>query len=131
MTCTPLPPLAGRAILVVEDEYFQAEDMAQALARAGARLVGPYPAISAAIKALQSDPVLDAAVLDVNLRGQDVFPLAEMLASRSIPFIFATGYDRDILPEEYRHARVLEKPFEVEQLIAGLADICASGGKDP
>ena len=131
MTCTPSPPLAGRTILVVEDEYFQAEDMAQALAQAGARLVGPYPAVSAAIEALQSDLVIDAAVLDVNLRGQNVFPLAEVLARRGIPFVFATGYDRGVLPQDYRQAWVLEKPFEVRQLIAGLADICEGGGKDP
>lgn len=131
MSQAQAPPLDGRTILVVEDEYLQAEDLVQALEGAGARLVGPWPVVSVAMAAVEAAPALDAAVLDINLRGQDVYALAGMLAGRGIPFLFATGYDRRILPQEYREVPVLEKPFKIERLVAALADLCASGRKDP
>ncbi len=124
------PPLEGRTIMIVEDEYFQAEDMGQALVQAGAHLVGPCASIPAAWGMLPSASVIDAAVLDINLRGQDVFPFAEKLADLGIPFLFATGYDRGVVPEAYRDAMLIEKPFGSSQLINALANICASPRPD-
>ena len=119
-------PLAGKTILVVEDEYFQAEDLEQALVKAGARLAGPCPSVAAGRIALDGEPI-DAAVLDINLGGEDVYALAEILDTRKIPFLFATGYDRASLPRSYRGIPVLEKPFGIEQLLDALVGLCESG----
>ena len=74
MTAAPHQPgsLSGRSVLVVEDEFFQAKDLAQALANAGARLVGPFPSLKTAMEALEEEPSVDVAVLDINLRGRAV-----------------------------------------------------------
>jgi len=121
--------LQGRAVLVVEDEYLQAEDMVQALGEAGARVIGPFPIAASAIKAMRSETGIDAAVLDINLRGNDVFTLAWLLHENSTPFMFASGYDRKVLPEDYRDVPLLEKPFALEQLIGTPTKIC--DGKKP
>ncbi|WP_333683707.1 response regulator [Pontibaca methylaminivorans] len=120
-------PLAGKTILVVEDEYFQAEDLEQALVKAGARLAGPCPSVAAGRIALEDGGPVDAAVLDINLGGEDVYALAEILNSREIPFLFATGYDRASLPRSYRGIPVLEKPFGIEQLLDVLVGLCERG----
>ena len=117
--------LQGRNIMVVEDEFFQAKDMAAALREAGALLVGPFPSLIATMQALQEGATVDAAVLDINLRGQAVYEVADMLAERGIPFLFATGYDTNLLPEAYRTRPVCTKPFRIESLLAAVADLCA------
>lgn len=119
--------LRGSAIMVVEDEYFQAEDLALALSEAGARLVGPFPTVEVALAALAQEDRIDAAVLDVNLRGAAVSPVAEALVARGIPFLFATGYDREMIPTPFHHATICEKPFDSETLIDAVAGLCLRG----
>ena len=97
-------------VLVVEDEYALAEDIRRELVEAGAVVVGPVPTIGKAMRLVQSEPRLDCAVLDINLGGEMVFPLAEALRARSIPFLFATGYDSGRTPEAYKDIPCLEKP---------------------
>lgn len=116
--------LAPRRVLVVEDEYFLADDMARALRSLGAEVVGPVATCDRAIAALGAGPV-DAAVLDINLRGQMVFPLADLLIARSVPFVFATGYDRAAVPAAYQHVPRWEKPFDADALARALPGIVA------
>ena len=133
MTAAPHPvaPLEGRSILVVEDEFFQAKDLAQALANAGARLVGPFPSLNATMEALEVSPPVDAAVLDINLRGRAVYEVADLLAERGIPFLFATGYDEDLVPANHRGRPFLTKPFRIESLLVAVAGLCTEpSGED-
>jgi CheY-like chemotaxis protein len=112
--------LAGRRILVVEDEYLIADDLCEALSSAGAEIVGPIPTVSGAIACIAEDQRLDAAVLDVNLRGVMIFPVADALNARGIPFVFATGYDDAAIPERFADAQRLRKPAGTGSVAAAL-----------
>ena len=107
--------LAGRRVLVVEDEYFLADDMAQALRKLGAEIVGPVPTLDKALALLAAEPI-DAAVLDINLKGQTVYPVADALIERGVPFVFATGYSQAEVPPTYRDVPRWEKPFNPQDL---------------
>ncbi len=106
-------------MLIVEDEYFLADDMAQVLQKFGAQVVGPVPTPDKALALLADEPV-DAAILDINLKGQLVFPVADALRELSVPFVFATGYDETAVPEAYRDVPRWEKPFKPEDLAKAL-----------
>ena len=123
--------LQGRSIMVVEDEFFQAKDLARALTDAGASLVGPFSSVNAALEALDDGSALDAAVLDINLRGRAVYDVADRLAERGIPFVFATGYDPELLPASHQARPVCTKPFRIESLMSAVADLCASLAAPP
>jgi len=82
-------------------------------------IVGPFPRIEPALKAAREE-ALDAAILDVNLAGERVDPIAKALAERNIPFLFTTGYDRSMLPAAHADRPALTKPFKPAQLISGL-----------
>lgn len=113
--------LTGQRILVVEDEYFLASDMAAALRKLGAEVVGPVPTKDKALALLGSDQKIDAAVLDINLKGQLVFPVADALIARGVPFVFTTGYDQKAIPPAYQSIRRWEKPFDPRELVRALA----------
>jgi len=103
-------------VLVVEDEYFLADDMSRALASLGAEIVGPVPTRDQALALLTSDERIDAAVLDINLRGEMVFAVADVLRERGVPFVFATGYDKTAVPPNYQEVPRWEKPFDPSAL---------------
>ncbi len=114
-------PSAGLCVMVVEDEslvLFNLEDM---LAEMGCTIVGPAMRLEEAQALARSTMEADVALLDVNLGGQQVFPVAEILAGRGIPFVFATGYGREGLPEEWRGRPVLPKPYTEQELASALA----------
>jgi DNA-binding response OmpR family regulator len=106
--------LSGRRILIVEDEYLLADDLRNALAGAGAEVLGPVPSVGDAEVLLASSGEIDAAVLDINLRGEPVFPFADTLRERGVPFAFATGYDRSAVPERFADTPRVEKPFKAQ-----------------
>ena len=83
----PAQSICGRRILVVEDEVFIAEDLKRILEENGAVVLGPSMTVAGAMK-LATSELLDAAILDVGLRGEDVTAVAAVLASRAIPFVF-------------------------------------------
>lgn len=113
-------------ILVVEDEYFVAADLALALARVGAQVVGPVSTEEEALALLDAGERIDAAVLDINLRGEMVYPLADALRERGVPFVFATGYGASILPMRFRSVPRWEKPFDYQALAQSIPDILAA-----
>lgn len=104
--------LSGKRILVIEDEYFIASDLKRALTAAGAEVAGPSGRVSEGL-ALSAGPHLDAALLDVNLEGEFSFAIADELAARGVPYVFVTGYDDWSLPEAYRAAPRVAKPFQL------------------
>jgi DNA-binding response OmpR family regulator len=112
--------LAGLRVLIVEDRYLIAQEMAEALIAVGAKVVGPARNLTDAADLL-ADHAVDLALLDVNLDGELVFPLADVLADRNLPFVFLTGYDFDLLPPEWRDRPQLTKPVSGRVLIEELA----------
>jgi CheY-like chemotaxis protein len=109
-------PLAGRRILVVEDEYFLADDIVRALSALGARIVGPYGGLDEAVGIVDREIVIDAAIMDINLRDEMAFPLARALRARRIPLIFTTGYDRSSIEAEFQDVLVWSKPLDIKAL---------------
>lgn len=107
-------------ILIVEDEYYVADDVARALEERGATVVGPVATIEEAERAV-GEETLDGAILDMNLRGEMAFPIAERLQSRGIPFVIASGYHQNSLPERFADVPRVEKPFDTDQIVAALA----------
>ena len=108
--------LAGSRILVVEDEYYLADDVRSALADLGAEVLGPVPSVSEAQSFISADSAIDCVLLDVNLRGELAFDVADVLQERGTPFAFVTGYDRAALPDRFSAVVRLEKPVSTEQL---------------
>ena len=120
---TACPSLKSRRILVVEDDLAIAvliEDVLQVL---GCIVVGPVGKLDAALR-LAGDEALDAAILDVTIRGGEVFPVVERLQARGVPFMLASGYGDWALPEAFRNQPRLTKPFRVEELEAQLRSLC-------
>ena len=109
-------PLAGLCVLVVEDDYFVANESAKVLRDHGARVLGPVPDMDRA-RCLLSEEEPDCVLLDVNLKGEFVYPLAADLLHRGIPAAFTTGYDASFLPPELRGMPCLQKPVETRELI--------------
>ena len=118
-------PLTDKRVLVVEDEAYIAFDLRQALAAAGAVVLGPVPDAAAAT-ALVNSQAIDAAVLDVNLGGEASFPLAEALAGKSVPYMFLTGYDGWSLPERHRATARLGKPFTMSKVMQMVEQLCTA-----
>ena len=112
--------LKGRRILVVEDEYMIAQDMEHALERFGGEVVGPVASVERALDLL-GDGKVDLAVLDVNLGGTPVWPVADALRETGVRFVLATGYEQDALPERYADVPRYEKPVDIDRMIAVLA----------
>ena len=108
--------LAGKHILIVEDEYFIAADLARALEAEEATILGPFCDLAPALASAR-DNHIDVALLDVNLHGEHCYPVAELLEDRTVPFLFVTGYDRAALPERFRSAPSLTKPFTTDAVL--------------
>jgi PAS domain S-box-containing protein len=116
--------LQGRRILVVEDEPLVALEIEADLVTAGAVVIGPASTLEAAA-GLIAEGRSEAAVLDANLAGLPVGALAAALARQGVPFVFATGYGHDGLPEGFRDRPVLYKPFEADQLLQMVRSLLA------
>lgn len=109
--------MPGRRLLVVEDEYMIAMELVSTLEELGAEVVGPAASVEDALALVGSDgDRLDAAVLDINLRDERVYPVADALAARGVPFVFATGYDATAIPPAYAATPRCEKPVDKARL---------------
>jgi CheY-like chemotaxis protein len=107
--------LANRRILVVEDEMMVAVWIEDILETLGCVIVGPVSKLEAAVQIVKEEQ-FDAAILDITIRGGQVFPVAEALMERHIPFVFASGYGDWALPENFRGRPRLPKPFTFDEL---------------
>ena len=117
--------LTGRRVLVLEDEYYLADDLRSALERLGAVVVGPVPTQQEAFAHISSGDPIELVVLDINLRGEKAFPIADALAERGVPFVFATGYEPESVPERYAWVPHWQKPFEARVLARSLGALMA------
>ena len=114
--------LKSLRILVVEDEYYLADDLAAALSERGAAVLGPVGTLEEAEEFL-AERGFDVAVLDMNLRGDMAYPLADRLKEAGIPFVLTTGYESGSLPARFADAPRVEKPFNADELIAALPQV--------
>ena len=108
----------GRDILLVEDDFFVAADFATSLEAAGARVIGPVATVPEALDLISRADSLDGAILDINLRGVMSYEIADVLRARGVPLVFATGYDRHIVPDRYADIPVCEKPIDLAECSA-------------
>lgn len=107
--------LAGKRVLIVEDEYFIATDIKRTLKGEGAEIVGPVGNLESGLSL--ADEELDAAILDVNLEEALSYPIADRLRDRRVPYLFLTGYDAWSLPAEHRDTARLAKPFPPQSVV--------------
>jgi DNA-binding response OmpR family regulator len=103
--------LNGARLLIVEDEYLLAREMADYFENLGAEIVGPVGTVAQALALIASSHI-QIAVLDVNLRDERVYPVADVLTLKQIPFVFASGYGSELEPEVYAGAPRIIKPIE-------------------
>src|SRR5947199_1919804 len=117
--------LPGERVLIVEDEALVAMILEDQLADLGISVAATCASVPDAMRAIESSAP-QAAILDVNLRGQLVYPVADCLLDRGIPFVFVTGYGRESIDRRYSFVKVLEKPVErqaLEGLFAATAEL--------
>jgi CheY-like chemotaxis protein len=118
--------LEGQHILVVEDDYLVALAVSTMLEDAGASVVGPIAGAQEAVTLIEEAAErVDVAILDVDLNGETSYPVADALASRHIPFVFASGYGVDAVDQQYRQYPRCQKPFNHQVLFRALM---AQGG---
>jgi CheY-like chemotaxis protein len=110
---------AGLKILIAEDEYLISLMLQQMLEDLGCAIVGAAENLTAALS-LVSAGGADVAILDVNLGGQSIYPVADLLAAKRVPIIFATGYGQQGLNESYRGHTILAKPYDVDAVRSSL-----------
>ena len=116
--------LADRSVLLVEDDIILSTDIAFALTEAGCKAVLPTTSNAAALSAMVHY-VVDAAILDVNVQNEWVFPVANALEAAGIPFLFLTAYSHDSIPAEHRHRPFLQKPHHPGALLEAVIDLLA------
>jgi DNA-binding response OmpR family regulator len=119
MTGTAEGGLAGVRILVLEDEYFLADDLTARLRREGAEVLGPAATLAQA-EGILGAGAPDCAILDMNLRGEMAFPIADRLREEGVPFLIATGYNSASLPDRFGGLPRVEKPFDPDAVVAAL-----------
>jgi ActR/RegA family two-component response regulator len=103
-------PLAGKRVLIVEDDNILAMNLVEELAAEGAKAIGPAGTVDGALKAIKNAD-MDGAIVDINLGGNAAFPVADALADRHIPFVFATGYlVAGYIPVRHANVPRFEKP---------------------
>ena len=117
------PALLGLEILLVEDEALVAALLEDMLADFGCILAGSAATVTDALAAVEATAEIDAAILDVNLGGEKVFPVADILVNRGVPIVFSTAYGPADLADRYPRARIIHKPYRPEALAELLIDI--------
>jgi CheY-like chemotaxis protein len=108
--------LDGCRVLVVEDEFMLADEIANELDDAGAVVLGPVGSLAGAITLIKTAAHIDGAILDLNLGGEMTFPAAALLAERGVPFVFTTGYDPSMIQSCFEHVARCEKPVNMKRV---------------
>lgn len=115
----PSDPLAGRRVLIVEDDPYITLALEETLTDFGLSVVGAARNVKQALRLIQTT-ALDLALLDVNIGEEKIDPVADALFARGVPFIFTTGCGRAGLPEAYVERAIVEKPFYVDEILRAL-----------
>lgn len=122
---SPTEGLQGLSVLVIEDDFYLADDTSRALIEAGAKVIGPYSRFADAADALEAS-IPDCAVLDINLgRGPD-FTTARVLQKQGIRLLFVTGYDHAVIPPELSDVVCLQKPTTGHKIIESVRALCTA-----
>ena len=124
--------LEDERILLVEDEILVSMLVEDKLRGAGAEVLGPVPTVGDALRLVEAaaaDGGISAAVLDINLDGRHVGPVADRLAALGVPFVFATGYGEGCDTGGHGAAPVLRKPFGVATLVGAVATLASARGR--
>jgi DNA-binding response OmpR family regulator len=114
-------------VLVIEDEYLIADDLRNAISHAGAEVLGPLFSLEEAEARLQSDG-FDVVVLDINLRDRMAYTVADKLVELGIPIVFATGYEKSMIPHRFAAVNVWTKPFDYDELAKDIIRLCPALG---
>lgn len=104
-------------VLIVEDDYLIASTMSAALELADWQVLGPFPSVATALRALDDGHAAAIAVLDINLGGERAFPLIDRLTQSGVPIVLTTGYGEDAIPPAYANLKRLQKPVRMHTLI--------------
>jgi DNA-binding NarL/FixJ family response regulator len=121
MEVRPLPVLAGRKVLIVEDNFLEAENIRQVVESAGGSVVGPAASIEIALLLADTESP-DAALVNVAVNGRTSTWIAKRLTELQIPFVVVTGFSRDVIPPSFRDAGYVAKPFLREALVSALVE---------
>jgi CheY-like chemotaxis protein len=127
---TEIPGFPGLQVLVVEDEALVALQLEDMLTESECGVVGPASRVHQALALLEGQRV-DAAILDLNIAGELVYPVADALGKRGLPYIFATAYEASSLEEPYQSRLVLQKPFSRRQLLEAMQEAFQGAGDPP
>jgi DNA-binding NtrC family response regulator len=117
--------LTGKRVLLIEDEYYIADELRRTLEAVGAKVVGPISTLSAAHEALD-EGAFDCAVIDLNLHGQSALPIADRLLDGGKSFAIATGYGSTGVPDRFNDVPRLEKPFDPPALLRLVGQLSCS-----
>lgn len=112
-----------KRILIVEDEYLIAQDLADEVQRLGFEVVGPVGRLDDAVDLVDRETGIDAAFLDVNLNGERVYAVADRLIARDVPVVLMTGYDESTIPDHYASIDSFTKPVTRGMLRSALATL--------
>jgi CheY-like chemotaxis protein len=126
----PGSPQTGRRILIVEDEFLIRMLLEDMLTDLGYEMAGVAGRVDEAAEMAKTKD-FDLAILDVNLDGHEVFPVADLIVKRGLPFMFVTGYGGRGLPDSYRGRPTLQKPFQLEELKKMLAQLLPAQSRNP
>lgn len=119
--------LSGLRVFVVEDETLVAMQLEDMLLDIGCILAGMAMRVPRACEMLLRDGAPDAAILDVNIAGEKVFPVAELLRTMQVPIVFATGYGRSGVPEDWHDRPILQKPYTEKEIAQALLRAVSPG----
>ena len=107
-------------VLVVEDEYLIAVELQTSLEDEGAVVLGPVATLADASELAEAEPRIDGAILDANLGGEMVFPVADLLMLRRVPIVFTTGYDASIILDRFRDVALCEQPINMKRVVEAI-----------
>jgi ActR/RegA family two-component response regulator len=120
----------AKRILILEDEFYLAEDCAQEVVRHGMQVIGPVMNVEHALQALARDG-LDGAIVDLNIKKRLAFDVVQALKDRGVPFVVFTGYSKLAFPEPLAETVVVEKPLSASHAVLKLMECLARQEPSP